>query len=195
MIEIFGQKANDWFEPIKKGLDRGHLVPKGDFVLTSQKVATFSYLNAKPQFATFNSGNWLLLERSIRKGLSGTRTIYTGVRGIRDLPLDWDPEGRLRKQLHLEFRSASVDVPQYFWKVVVPENGQKLAFIGLNFPEGEENDVELIDFCNLRCDNWRFSWLQESLREHPTPSGKGTLYCCIYDDTFITRSGIDLKGY
>lgn len=47
-------------------LARGHLSAKADYVLGSQQTATFHYVNAAPQWQTFNGVNWEKLESSVR---------------------------------------------------------------------------------------------------------------------------------
>ena len=47
-------------------LARGHLSAKADYVLGAQQRATFYYVNAAPQWQTFNGGNWNKLEAGVR---------------------------------------------------------------------------------------------------------------------------------
>lgn len=39
-------------------LSRGHLAPNGDFIDADSQRASFYFMNAAPQFQTFNGGNW-----------------------------------------------------------------------------------------------------------------------------------------
>lgn len=43
-------------------LSRGHLAARSDFIYYSHQRATFYFLNAAPQWQTFNGGNWAILE-------------------------------------------------------------------------------------------------------------------------------------
>lgn len=48
-------------------LSRGHLTPKADFVYGVEQAATFHFINAAPQWQTFNAGNWERLETGLRE--------------------------------------------------------------------------------------------------------------------------------
>lgn len=65
-------------------IDRGHLVPSGDFIFESNMIATFKYINLIPQFSTINRGNWKSVENYIRKLIdeTGKGRITTGAFGI-----------------------------------------------------------------------------------------------------------------
>lgn len=39
-------------------LSRGHLAPDGDFIDADSQRASYYFMNAAPQFQTFNGGNW-----------------------------------------------------------------------------------------------------------------------------------------
>lgn len=48
-------------------LTKGHLAARSDFVYGSQQRSTFWYVNAAPQWASVNGGNWKMLENNIRE--------------------------------------------------------------------------------------------------------------------------------
>jgi DNA/RNA endonuclease G (NUC1) len=66
---------NDYF------LSRGHLTAKSDFIYGAQQMITFYFINAAPQWQTFNGGNWNSLENDVHE-LAATKTedleVYTG---------------------------------------------------------------------------------------------------------------------
>jgi hypothetical protein len=39
-------------------LSRGHMAPDGDFIDAASQDASYYFMNAAPQFQTFNNGNW-----------------------------------------------------------------------------------------------------------------------------------------
>ena len=57
------------------------------------KYSTFYYINAAPQWQTFNSGNWLSVENSVRslaEDQGRELVVYTGTNGVMRLK---DEEG------------------------------------------------------------------------------------------------------
>ena len=52
-------------------LARGHLSPDADFVWDALQNATYYFINAAPQFQSFNNGNWKALEGAVRDYASG----------------------------------------------------------------------------------------------------------------------------
>ncbi|KZC09391.1 hypothetical protein WN55_11134, partial [Dufourea novaeangliae] len=117
-------------------LSRGHLTAKTDFLYGRQQDTTFTYLNAAPQWATFNNKNWNNLESAVRN-LAATRrldlTIFTGVHGEMTMS---DVHGQQRKITVFESGSKKpMLVPRFFWKVVYDAANKKgTAFVGLNDP-------------------------------------------------------------
>lgn len=56
----FIHATNDFF------MARGHLVAFGDHPFAAQQQATMVFVNAAPQWQTFNGGNWNSLEINVR---------------------------------------------------------------------------------------------------------------------------------
>lgn len=124
-------KSNDYF------LSRGHLTAKADFIYGYDQRSTFYYVNAAPQWQTFNEGNWNELEQSIRyfvgNGVSNV-TVYTGTYGITTLP--HANNGR-QTQLHLYVDNGKrgIPVPEIYWKIIYnPVKQLGTAFVGVNDP-------------------------------------------------------------
>ena len=51
--------SQDWFA-------KGHLSPDAAFVYQREQDATYYYINAAPQFQSFNAQNWRYLEEGVR---------------------------------------------------------------------------------------------------------------------------------
>lgn len=117
-------------------LSRGHLAARADFVFGSQQRATFYYVNAAPQWQSFNSINWESLEHSVRV-LVGERNInlevYTGTFGTATLK---DANGRKNEIfLSVNRTSRSIPIPKYYYKILVNnEENSGIVFIGINNP-------------------------------------------------------------
>ena len=48
-------------------LAKGHLAPDAAFVYQEEADATYFYINAAPQFQSFNNQNWKEIERATRE--------------------------------------------------------------------------------------------------------------------------------
>ncbi|KAG7211652.1 hypothetical protein KM043_010905 [Ampulex compressa] len=117
-------------------LSRGHMAAKVDFVYGAVQRATFWYLNAAPQWQSFNGGNWNYLEEGVRY-FAGSRhldlDVYTGAYGQMTMT---DVYGR-KQPIHLYVNGPkrALAVPRFYWKVIVdPVSNKGLAFVGLNDP-------------------------------------------------------------
>ncbi|CAL4067473.1 unnamed protein product, partial [Meganyctiphanes norvegica] len=89
-------------------LDKGHMAPSGDFVTSTEKQASFYYINSFPQWSTINQGNWLKVEFSVQnlaKHLGEDLEIITGgLEVLKDIYLKSDPN--------------KVPVPDFTWKII-----------------------------------------------------------------------------
>lgn len=75
LAEQYIHLTNDFF------LSKGHLVAKADFLHGAHQMATFWYINAAPQWQTFNGNNWNSLENDVRSFAARTNKdldCYTG---------------------------------------------------------------------------------------------------------------------
>ncbi|XP_011148137.2 uncharacterized protein LOC105188409 [Harpegnathos saltator] len=115
-------------------LSRGHLAAKSDFIYGSQQRSTFWYVNAAPQWLSFNDGNWKLLETSIRDLVTNRKLdldVYTGTHDIMTMKNIYGVQTRL----YLYPERQVLPVPKYFWKVIYdPKSKKGTAFVGLNDP-------------------------------------------------------------
>ena len=155
-------------------LARGHLAPDGDFIDAASQDATYLYINALPQWQSFNNGNWKALETAVRKLASGrliNLSTYTGGFGILTLA---DTKGA-QKPIFLAFdanNNGLVPVPKYFWKIVHnPVSNRAVAFVGINNPHlttVPPTDVICPDICHEI--PW-VKWNRQSVQS-------GYMFCC-----------------
>lgn len=93
--KLLGVDASPYVHPSNDDyfLARGHLSAKADYILGVEQTATFYYVNAAPQWQTFNGDNWEKLESSVRSWvISSGRSVQvsrsTGAaRVLADLPV------------------------------------------------------------------------------------------------------------
>ena len=130
------ERANEYIRPGVQYLNRGHLTAKADFVYGSQQSATLWLLNTAPQWASFNSGNWMIVESAVRRFASEHHldlVVYTGVHGHTTLS---DVNGNDQPlYLHANETGQAFAVPRFYWKVIYsPESNRATAFVGVNEP-------------------------------------------------------------
>jgi hypothetical protein len=159
-------------------LSRGHYTARADFVYVNQKNATFHFVNAAPQWQTFNAGNWNSLETSVRAYADQnklTLDVYTGTHGVLTLP---DINGN-EKELYLYVdtnNNTGIPVPKLFWKAVYdPKTQAGTVFVGINNPYESNLQGDYL-ICKDVCSNitW-IQWDQENIQ-------KGYSYCCDVKD-------------
>ncbi|KAL3276548.1 hypothetical protein HHI36_011923 [Cryptolaemus montrouzieri] len=139
-------------------LAKGHLTAKSDFVYGYQQDITFHYVNAAPQWQTFNGGNWELVENSVKK-LAQDRNmdlaVYTGTFGISTLPNTESVDTSLF--LYVEGTLKELPVPEFYWKVVLDMvTSQAVAIIGVNNPYIQDSSKYI--FCEDISSN--LTWLE-----------------------------------
>ncbi|KAJ8682139.1 hypothetical protein QAD02_017931 [Eretmocerus hayati] len=160
-------------------LNRGHLAAKADFVFGSHQSTTFWLLNTAPQWSTFNAGNWLIIESSVRD-FAATRkkdlNIYTGLHGISYLN---DINGnRQDLYLHVNETHKAFPVPMFFWKVVhEPVDNLAVAFVGVNNPY-LGNITQDLYLCTDLSRDPAFAWIKWK----PTEIKLGVSYICQVDE-------------
>ncbi|XP_047104985.1 LOW QUALITY PROTEIN: uncharacterized protein LOC124754737 [Schistocerca piceifrons] len=157
-------------------LSRGHLSAKADFILGALEYASFLYVNAAPQWQTFNGGNWNTLENNVRSYVSNNEVeleIYTGTHGITTL-LDVN---NVETELYLYADGSKyIPVPKIFWKIVYDANTKAaVVFVGVNNPYIENPGSDYF-VCTDVCS--KISWISWKA----TDQEKGYSYCCEYAD-------------
>jgi len=144
LTELVGSRelAEHYIQGGELYLARGHLAPNADFIFDSWRDATFHYVNAAPQWQSFNARNWATLEDNCRqlaveRGLD--LVVYTGTHAILELP---DVNGVL---VPILLHQGRLPVPRYFWKVLHdPMANSGVALVGLNNPHSKEVDPALL---------------------------------------------------
>ena len=158
---------------------RGHLSPDGDFVDAASQDASYYFINAAPQWQSFNNGNWVKLESNVISKADATKadyTVYTGTYGTLTLP---DVNGNQRS-IYSAFNANSnglIPAPKYYWKVVHDPVAKKaVAFVGINNPHltsVSASDVFCTDICP------QITW---STWTAPHDIPKGYMFCCTVAD-------------
>lgn len=117
-------------------LTRGHLAAKADYIFASHQLATFYFINAAPQWQSFNGGNWQAIELGVKK-IVAKRNVDTDVyTGTHDVVTYKDVDG-----IDREFYLASnetlqrIPVPRFYYKVVIAKSiNAGIVFVGINDP-------------------------------------------------------------
>lgn len=137
-VEQLWDNSRDFF------LARGHLAARADSIFGSQQRATFFFVNAAPQWQSFNAGNWERVETGVRNFVANRNMeveVYTGTFGVLTLP---DASG-VRRELYLDFDARGnglIPVPTYFYKVVIGTLSRRgIVFIGVNNPHATQAEV------------------------------------------------------
>lgn len=120
-------------------LARGHLAAKADYVFAAQQLATFYYINAAPQWQSFNNGNWLKIEIGVKKIIEKHNIdtdVYTGTHGVFTYP---DVNGKMQ-EIYLAYDNRTgwtnrIPVPRFYYKILIAESiNAGIVFIGVNNP-------------------------------------------------------------
>jgi len=161
-------------------LARGHLSAKTDFVFGAAQQASFFFVNAAPQWQTFNGGNWERIEDSVRKFVADeniTADCYTGIWGVTTLP---DVDG-IERELYLDFdenNNGLIPVPKLYYRVIIDRLSRKgIVLLGVNNPhvnlEQIENEYIICKDIGEQL-SW-VSWTKEDLK-------RGYSYACTVED-------------
>ncbi|EDW33532.1 GL21712 [Drosophila persimilis] len=141
-----GGDADQYFDTATNVfLARGHLGAKADFDYAPEQRATFLFINAAPQWQTFNAGNWARVEDGLRAWVSKNKmnvNCYTGVWGVTTLP---NKDG-VETPLYLA-RDANnnglIPVPKLYFRVVIePSTHRGIVFVGVNNPHLSEEQIK-----------------------------------------------------
>lgn len=177
--KLLGLKANSTKYIQEKNnyyLARGHLTAKSDFVYGEQQRLTFYYVNAAPQWQTFNAANWETLESNLRSFASDRELdliVYTGLYGITTLPHEQTGNDT---QLYLyvdKNDNKALPVPHIYWKLVYePTSKAGVVFVGINNPYHNKTEKLCSD------QSKEIDWLTWK----PDNQTKGFCYTCTYED-------------
>lgn len=126
-------KSADWRNYKKSGYDRGHLCPAGDRKYSKTAFEeTFLTSNISPQKHDFNAGVWNRLEQKVRYWAKKYDGVYVITGGI------------LEKGLK-GIGDEHVDVPNYFYKILLDNSNGKTKMIAFLMPH-KDSDKPLYDF-------------------------------------------------
>ncbi|XP_046384839.1 uncharacterized protein LOC124155167 [Ischnura elegans] len=159
-------------------LARGHFSAKADFIYGAVQRATFYFVNAAPQWQSFNGANWANLEIHLRDFAANSKlnlSVWTGSYGVTTLP---DVNGVEQKiSIYLdENGNDQIDVPALYWKVALePSTRRAVGFVGVNNPYLNPVPESLI-LCKSVCD--KLDWLPWDASN----IDQGFSYCCEVDE-------------
>lgn len=167
---VFDRRAQFFFS-------RGHLAPDADFIYKEWQDATYYFLNAAPQWQSFNGGNWVAVEAAVRdyaRSAGSRLQVFTGTLGQLAMKND---AGRMTKIYLSKGKKPYIPVPEFFWKAVYdPASDDAVVFVGLNNPHFQGDPSAEASICPDRCAEARwFFGFQSSIP-------KGFLYCCSYQE-------------
>ena len=117
----------DWRNYKNTNYDKGHLCPAGDMEFSLDAYNdTFFTSNISPQVRNFNNGVWNRLEQKVRYWAVKYDGIYVVTGGVLESSL---------KTIGKE----KVSVPNFFYKILLDNSGEKLKMIGFLVPNTESN--------------------------------------------------------
>lgn len=171
--------ANDLVKPTGDlFLARGHLAAKSDFVYANHQMATFYFINAAPQWQTFNGGNWAVLEEHLKRYVARKNInteIWTGTYGIVTYK---DVKGADQKiYLSVENNTRKIPVPKIYYKVVIDVKRKAgIAFVGINNPYATMGDIKQnYTYCQDVMDKVNYIPWKKNLQG-------GHMYACAVDE-------------
>lgn len=105
------------------GYDRGHLCPAGDMNFSELAMNESFYMsNISPQVPAFNRGMWSMLEEKIRQWAVADSQLYIITGGL------------LHDSLPVIGITNKISVPEYFYKVVLDNEGAEKKAIAFIMP-------------------------------------------------------------
>lgn len=125
-------------------LSRGHLAAKTDFIFGNHQLASFYFINAAPQWQTFNGGNWAILEDHLKRFIARRNInteIWTGTYGI----VTYKDVNGTQQQIYLSVKenTRKVPVPKIYYKVVIDTKSRAgIVFVGVNNPYATMENIE-----------------------------------------------------
>lgn len=126
-------KSADWRNYRGSGYDRGHLCPAGDRKFSEQAYnETFYTSNISPQNQDFNAGIWNRLEMQVRQWAKRYGSLFVVTGGVL--------EGGLK-----QIGEEDVDVPNYYYKIIVKGENSSLEAIAFLMP-GQSSSKSIREF-------------------------------------------------
>ncbi|KAA0186987.1 hypothetical protein HAZT_HAZT003029, partial [Hyalella azteca] len=153
---------------------RGHLAADADFVTEQEQDATYYYINAVPQWQSFNNGNWKYLEFSVRDMAAAHGSdIVVWCGGWDVLQLDDVNGNPVDIFLGLTGGEAVIPAPDITWRVVYdPSSNKAAAIVGVNNPYLTAAPSMLCSGGSI-CD--QLTWLHDI---NYSDYEAGAIYCC-----------------
>lgn len=113
----------------KSGYDRGHLCPAGDMGWSEETMSeSFFMSNMSPQKPKFNRGIWKQLETDVRNWAKENEELYIVTAGV------------LEKGLPTIGLKNKVEIPQYYYKIVLDLKGPEYKAIAFVLPNKESKE-------------------------------------------------------
>uniref|UniRef100_A0A1B0D5G0 DNA/RNA non-specific endonuclease domain-containing protein n=1 Tax=Phlebotomus papatasi TaxID=29031 RepID=A0A1B0D5G0_PHLPP len=122
--------TNDYF------MARGHLAARADFIFGNHQRASFYFINAAPQWQTFNGGNWERIEDGVRNFVADRNIEVEVFTGTWDILHKRDINGNFQPLFLVpDNNNPRIPVPKFYYKVVYePRTTSAIVFIGVNNP-------------------------------------------------------------
>lgn len=177
--------AAELIQPSRKlFLSRGHMAAKSDFIFGNHQQSSFYFVNAAPQWQTFNGGNWATVEDHLKRFVARRNInteIYTGTYGI----LTYKDVKGVQQKIYLSVNNSErkVPVPKVYYKVVINAKSRSgIVFIGINNPYATLQDIQKdYTYCQNVMDKVTYiPWSKNLLM--------GYLYACSVND-FVKAIG------
>lgn len=107
-----------------------------NLIYGSQQRGIFWFMNAAPQFQSFNAGNWESVESSTRRLMMNRKIVngevYTETHGILTLPDIKDVQQEIYLYLD-ENNNGLIPAPELYYKIIIDKDTKcGIAIIGLN---------------------------------------------------------------
>lgn len=160
-------------------LARGHLAAKSDFIFGVHQHASFYFINAAPQWQTFNDGNWAAVEIHLRKYVDRQNIrieIYTGTYGV----VQYRDINGIPRDIHLASNDYDrrIPVPRIYYKVAIDVSQRAgVVLIGVNNPYATMEEIQSdYVFCENVMDQINYiPWNRTDIE-------KGYTYACRVDE-------------
>jgi len=125
----------------RTGYSRGHMAPNADFVFgLIPMVNTYIMTNMCPQLQSFNGGIWSVLEGRVRDWARSRQVVWVLTGAI----FDRDGDGRRdADDQAARIGPKEVAVPTAFYKVIVAQQGGRVALLAIVLPHVDADPADL----------------------------------------------------